>query len=355
MLDNEERPTLRGAEPVANDEHLALLRQGTATWNEWWERNPGVVPDLEQAELRGTETGFGLHRLRLAILCHLRCSVSKDFQIIELQIDKNAIKRLTTRERNQLVGCLHAHNELTVLNRLLMCTIEYPEDANELHNSAQSVQLWCLLQVLIGKIFETWKMLRDRFLGCNPVDPIVAALSPEHRYCLAWLSRYFASKDNALATIRDKAAFHYDKLNTERALSYIAPEEDMVYLAQQPINTVYYLGSSLVFRTLFTMISDNEDGVAVGSRKDRTKQGLNIAIRDASQANVSLHRALYGLIEALLEKAEGKPLHALKQDRIDIKGAPDPDTVRLPLFLDIPTSTSQPPVPQVVSRAEHGR
>jgi len=116
----------------------------------------------------------------------------------------------------------------------------------------------------------------------------------------------------------------------------------VVYLAQQPINTVYYLGSSLVFRTLFTMISDKEDGVSVGSPRDRTKQGLNIAIRDASQANVNLHRVLYGLIERLLVKAEGKPLHTLRQDRIDIKGAPDPDTVRLPLFLDIPQPSSRP-------------
>jgi hypothetical protein len=154
--------------------------------------------------------------------------VSKDFQIIQLQIDKNAIKRLTSRERNQLVGCMHAHNELTVLNRLFMCTIEYPEDADELHNSAQTVQLWCLLQVLVGKIFETWKMLRDRFLGCNPVDPVVAGLGPEHRSCLIWLEQYFTPKDNALATIRDKAAFHYDKLNTEWALSYLAAKEDTV-------------------------------------------------------------------------------------------------------------------------------
>ena len=77
----------------------------------------------------------------------------KDFQIIQLQIEENAVKRLTNRERNQLVGCMHAHNELTVLNRLFMCTIEYPTDADELHISAQTVQLWCLLQVLVGKLF----------------------------------------------------------------------------------------------------------------------------------------------------------------------------------------------------------
>ena len=36
---------------MANDEHVALLLQGTATWNEWRERNPDVVPDLEGADL----------------------------------------------------------------------------------------------------------------------------------------------------------------------------------------------------------------------------------------------------------------------------------------------------------------
>jgi hypothetical protein len=64
---------------------------------------------------------------------------------------------------------------------------------------------------------------------------------------------------------------------------------------------------------------------------------------------VNLHRVLYGLIEALLEKAERKPLHTLKQDRIDIRGAPDPDTVRLPLFLDILQPTSQPSLPLIVA------
>jgi hypothetical protein len=52
MLDKE-MVALRGKrEPVANDEHLAGLRQGTAVWNEWGERNPIIVPDLQNADLR---------------------------------------------------------------------------------------------------------------------------------------------------------------------------------------------------------------------------------------------------------------------------------------------------------------
>ena len=36
---------------MANDEHLALLRQGSATWNEWRKRNPEVKLDFREADL----------------------------------------------------------------------------------------------------------------------------------------------------------------------------------------------------------------------------------------------------------------------------------------------------------------
>jgi uncharacterized protein YjbI with pentapeptide repeats len=38
---------------MANAEHLALLRQGTAIWNDWRIRNPGSLPDVGGADLSG--------------------------------------------------------------------------------------------------------------------------------------------------------------------------------------------------------------------------------------------------------------------------------------------------------------
>jgi hypothetical protein len=73
---------------------------------------------------------------------------------------------------------MHGHNELTMLNRLLMFTMNNTGDG-ELHNSAQSVQMWCVLQLLAGKLFETWVMLNERFLQSNPPD-LVAQLEPAH-------------------------------------------------------------------------------------------------------------------------------------------------------------------------------
>jgi uncharacterized protein YjbI with pentapeptide repeats len=47
---------------VASNEHLALLRQGTAIWNEWRGRNPKTKPDLSRADL----TGANLNRADLS-------------------------------------------------------------------------------------------------------------------------------------------------------------------------------------------------------------------------------------------------------------------------------------------------
>lgn len=37
---------------MADQEHLAILKQGSSAWNKWREENPHVVPDLSQAHLR---------------------------------------------------------------------------------------------------------------------------------------------------------------------------------------------------------------------------------------------------------------------------------------------------------------
>ena len=56
---------------MANDQHLALLRQGVSVWNEWRERRPDIRPDLSQADLskaylpRGHLSGVDLTKSEL--------------------------------------------------------------------------------------------------------------------------------------------------------------------------------------------------------------------------------------------------------------------------------------------------
>jgi hypothetical protein len=39
---------------MADESHLSVLKQGVEAWNQWREQNPGVEPDLGEANLCGT-------------------------------------------------------------------------------------------------------------------------------------------------------------------------------------------------------------------------------------------------------------------------------------------------------------
>jgi hypothetical protein len=207
----------------------------------------------------------------------------------------------------------------------------------DLHNAAQSIQMWCLLQVLIGKLLETWNMLNTRFLTANPEDPAVAGLDAGHTASLSWLKQYFRdpSKENALRTIRDKTAFHYDKLNLEQSVTSLGEHENAVYLAQHPANILYYVGSSVVFRTVFAMIADQGAETTGLTHGERTIKGFRITRDEVEVVNLHMHNVLYGLVRYLLDNAFSKPLDARAQIRIPVLNAPKPEMVGLPAFIDI--------------------
>jgi hypothetical protein len=85
--------------------------------------------------------------------------LSQDLKFIQLTIDEGAFRKTGNRLRNQLVRCMHTHNELAALNRILMFSMNKTGDS------------WCFLQVLAGKLVKTWNMLNERFLKAKPDGP----------------------------------------------------------------------------------------------------------------------------------------------------------------------------------------
>ena len=263
--------------------------------------------------------------------------MSSDFEIVRFQIDPDAVRKLPNRERNQFVGCMHAHNELVVLNRLLMFSLNDVGEG-ELHDHAHGVQMWTVMQVLTGKLFETWNMLVERFLKSNPEDPAIAALSEAHKKDLAWLKDYFGIaplKDTALRTIRNKTGFHYDKLDLDGAVGALTDQENMIYIAEHPVNACYYLGSSLVFRAAFAAIASKRLDTSSMTESERMAAGVKIALDDLNEVNFRTHNVLYGIIKHLLEMTVGGSLDNLEQLRIPVAGAPKPAMIALPMFVDV--------------------
>ena len=263
--------------------------------------------------------------------------MSKEFDIIQLDLGNSVLKNCGNQLRDQLVGCMHAHNELATFNRIFIFSMNSTGEG-ELHDSAHSVQTWSILQVLAGKLCECWKMIYDRFIKQNPLDITLDQLDPGQKESLHYLQRYFDPKNkgsNPLLIFRDKTAFHYEKLNLEQSLPHLADGESTIYLAQHPANSLYYVGTSLVFRAVFAMIYNAVKGTNSLTHAEKMKHGFTLTVEHTSIVNLHMHQLLYGLIRQMLSKAVGKPIESLAQIRIKILDAPDPDQVGLPAFIDI--------------------
>jgi hypothetical protein len=54
-LENTARRSIRGGHLMANQEHLAILKQGVRTWNKWRPEHGDIIPDLSKANLSEAE------------------------------------------------------------------------------------------------------------------------------------------------------------------------------------------------------------------------------------------------------------------------------------------------------------
>ena len=50
---------------MANDEHVALLKQGVDAWNAWRRENPDMRPDLSDADLEGADLSKANSKVRI--------------------------------------------------------------------------------------------------------------------------------------------------------------------------------------------------------------------------------------------------------------------------------------------------
>jgi hypothetical protein len=234
-------------------------------------------------------------------------------EIRSFALDAELLRTMDLRKRNQLLGCMHAHNELTFLNRLLLFS-QNPVTDGALHDQAQSSQMWCLLQLLAGKLYETWNMLAGRFSLSEKdaqLDAVITALDAQQHVSLVWLRAYFSAKgvnNKPIVMVRNNTAFHYGGLDMGQAVKNLAPEEKMFHVAPHPVNTLYWIGSAVVFGTIFAEIAVKANPADTRTHVERVQDGFDLLHNDVNEANYHLPQLLYGLIKGLLEDVLGRPL-----------------------------------------------
>jgi hypothetical protein len=241
--------------------------------------------------------------------------MTQSIEIRSFALDDEILRTMDPRKRNQLLGCMHAHNQLSFLNRLLIFS-QNPVTEGELHDHAQSSQMWCLLQLLTGKVYETWNMLDERFSlskSAAKQDAVVAGLDEQYRKSLLWLREYSSPKglnNKPIVMLRNNTAFHYAGLDMGRAVKSLMPDEKAFHIARHPTNTLCWVGFAVVFKTIFAEIAVRAKPTETRTYDQSFADGLQLVFDDVNEANFHLPYVLYGLIEGLLEDALGQPLGA---------------------------------------------
>lgn len=261
--------------------------------------------------------------------------VEPALRILRVQVGDKELRNLTAQQRNLLFGCMHAHNEITALSKLLMFS-ETPTADGNAPDAMRVVQFWCLLQLVAGKLFETWSLVSKQLLSRR--EDLGVRFSANHSTSEDWLRAYFGypqPKLSAIKLMRDKTAFHYQGLDFGQSLKHTGENENNIYLARHPANSNYYLGSVVTFRAIFALIAGIGAGAAVkpSNYDELAVQGADIVARDVREADMHMHNWLYAIIEGLLKIARGGSINP--DGVIQITGMPDPGQVMLPGFIKI--------------------
>jgi hypothetical protein len=78
-----------------------------------------------------------------------------------------------------------------------------------------------------------------------------------------------------------------------------------IYLAQHPANGNYFLGSALVFWTVFSLVADQIGADSALPFPERVRQGFQGIINAVQEVNAKLQSVLHGLTEYLLDRSAG--------------------------------------------------
>jgi hypothetical protein len=105
---------------MANEEHLAILKQGVETWNKWREANQNLVPDLREADLSGKNLIEANLYQAILIAAALQKANLEKANLIGADLRDASLSKADIRDANlneaKLIGALLVETDLRGAN-----------------------------------------------------------------------------------------------------------------------------------------------------------------------------------------------------------------------------------------------
>lgn len=244
-------------------------------------------------------------------------------RIHHIALSPEQLNLIPQSERRLLALVAHAANELSVLSKLFHFMAGASPNVAMLMQ-AENMQALVMGRLLTGKIYECWKLLTSVFFGKALSKDYEQKFDAEGSASLYWLKKYFG-RDNVIATVRNKHAFHYSLDQVDGGFATLAEGDALdIYLAKSVTNTLYAFGDTIAGRAMLESIKPGAH-----------QEGYEALLQETLLA-VNHMQTVIGTIMALcFEKHFGGSLYDLGAKTIEIEGAPDSQTVKIPYFIEI--------------------
>jgi hypothetical protein len=247
--------------------------------------------------------------------------------ILSMNGTKVLLLKITPAERGLFLLLGYASNQVTVLWKLVtVATNETPENLVEQRVSGAQTQI--IVRVLIGVLWEAWRLAQRRLLGSKIGKEFIPKLDRPAIEALERLKKRFGGSDT-IAAVRNDFCFHYPKSDDMEAAFQTAvasgamEEADWgIYFTRALLNTFFFV-SDYVFA----------HGIANAVKGANVNEAHQTLLASLAPIANDLSEVAYGFAAALFSKYLGPELTMTVVAKID--NAPNIDELRLPFYVEV--------------------
>lgn len=172
-------------------------------------------------------------------------------KIQKLIISKEKLNLIPEKERIFFVQIMNIMNDINFLYKQSLYPAQVVE--NEIIQRAQNSMSFLNFEILAGKLFEGWELIRQNFLSQEFSIDYITLLDETGKECLDTLKKYFG-KENLICFIRNKFASHYDSTEIKKQLESTKFENFEIYLSEYQGNCLYFMAVILESTAIFDYI-----------------------------------------------------------------------------------------------------
>jgi hypothetical protein len=166
-------------------------------------------------------------------------------EIFRIPISKDQLRAIPADERNLLLLASHAVNQLSILRKVLIFSLNYESDS-EIENTLSAGQSQTILRFLFGALAEAWEMVKrpinQKLIGKD----YIGLIGTDGIAVYDEMKKHFG-ESNLLHRLRNTIAYHYPSApELEAAFEDVPEDEDWAWYPSDTINNSFYLASDMV-------------------------------------------------------------------------------------------------------------